>query len=255
MKRLLCITLWWLFFLPQTAQAIVSIDQTIADSKQQGLTHQLHLALDGASGNTEKNSIKADLLSQWRHGQHVDFLIVKHAYAKSSGAVNTDRTFLHLRHRTELENDWAAEVFVQTGRDNFTRLSNRSLAGGGARFTAVEDAQSLAVYLGLGAFYESEILNKKVGTTDLDTQLWRGNFYLVFRKVINEQVGISSTTYYQPSIEGGNDYRLLEEASARIQMFENVELKLSIDYTYDSRPPQTVKPNDFRYSTGFEIRF
>ncbi len=240
---------------PYTAQAIVSIDQSIAGDRQDGVSHKAHLSFSGASGNTVTSSLTADVLSQWRHGKHLDFLLLQHAYGKSNGATNTDRTFLHLRHRIQLQPVWATEMFAQIGQDTFTRLSNRTLAGGGARLTVMENAGEAAVYLGMGAFYEREQLNAAAGTTDLESKLWRGNFYMVIQAQINAQLMVSSTTYYQPSMQGGADYRLLEEASAKVQVFENIDLKLGLEYSFDSRPPQTVKSDDFRYHTGFEIQF
>ena len=241
--------------LPQTAFAIVNVSQSVTDSKADGLSHTLHIGWDGAQGNTEKNTFKGDLLSQWKHEAHTEFLLFDHAYGKSSGVVNTDRTFAHLRHRTQIDNFWAWEAFTQKGRDAFTRLSDRFLLGAGVRLSVLEQEGQRGLYVGIGSFYERERLSQDTGTTDSESKLWRGNIYVVYKQQINAQVQISSTTYYQPALNQGNDYRLLEQAALHVAMFSNVQLKISLDYSFDSQPPQTIGKDDLRYSSGLEIKF
>ncbi|MDX8388771.1 MAG: DUF481 domain-containing protein [Ghiorsea sp.] len=244
-----------IFAVPEGALAIVNVSQSVTDSQVDGMSHTLHISADGAQGNTDKNTMKADILSQWKHGEHTEFLLVEHAYGKSSGKVNTDRTFAHIRHRTQLDDFWAVEGFVQKGRDAFTRLSDRTLLGGGTRLTLLEQAGKRGLYVGLGVFYESERLSQESGTTDIESNLWRGNVYVIYKHQINEQVQISSTTYYQPALKQGSDYRILEQAALHVAMFSNVQLKISLDYSYDAQPPQTIGHNDLRYSSGLEIKF
>jgi len=243
------------FSLPQTSWAIVNVSQSVTDSKVDGVEHILHISGDGAQGNTEKNTVKADILSQWKHGEHTEFLLIEYAYGKSKGVTNTDRTFAHLRHRTQVNDLWAGEAFFQKGRDAFTRLSDRTLLGAGARLSVIEQEGKCGLYLGLGAFYERERLSQALGTTDVESKLWRGNVNLIYKQQINEQVQISSTTYYQPALSQSSDYRLLEQAALHVAMFSNVQLKISLDFSYDSKPPQTIRQNDLRYSSGLEIKF
>ncbi|OIP99760.1 MAG: hypothetical protein AUK35_05990 [Zetaproteobacteria bacterium CG2_30_46_52] len=240
---------------PQLASAIVNVGQSVTDVKTDGMSHILHFGLDGAQGNTDKDTFKADLLSQWRHGQYTEFLMLDRAYGKSSGAVNTDRAFVHLRHRTQINEAWAGEVFAQKGRDKFTRLSDRTLLGGGGRLRVIEEEGVSGLYVGLGAIYEWEKLSPTLGTSDTNSQLWRGNMYVMYKHQINDQVQVSSTTYIQPTLQNSSDYRLLEQAAFTVGMFENVKLKISVDYSFDAKPPQTIGKDDVRYSSGLELRF
>lgn len=241
--------------LPQSAAAIVNVSQSVVDSHEEGWSNTAHLGLDGAQGNTDKISVKADLLSQWQHGDNTDFLLLEHAYGKSSGAVNTDRTFAHLRHRQQQDDVLAFEIFAQTGRDAFARLANRTLLGVGMRLTLHEEPKVSGLYLGLGVFSESERLSQIVGTTDRPTHTMRGNIYVVYRHQVNPQVILSSTTYVQPSLQQASDIRLLEQAALHVGLLENLKLKMSMDYSYDEQPPQTVSRDDLRYHTGLELRF
>jgi hypothetical protein len=124
------------------------------------------------------------------------------------------------------------------------------------RWVMFEEEKKSAGYLGFGAFHEQEILTDKLGTSDpRETNLWRANTYLVLKGQVNEQVRLYSTTYYQPDISDTADYRILEQASMLVKMAQNLDLKLSLDIAFDSKPPQTVQKRDLSYSAGLEFSF
>ena len=238
------------------AHAIVNVEQAIIGQPSEGMHTSLDLLVNGASGNTNTSSSKANLLSLWQHGEHTEFLQIEYAYGKSGGQVNTDKAFAHLRHRTAVSQDWSVEAFAQTGRDPFARLTKRTLLGGGMRWIMFEKESKSAGYLGFGAFHENEILTDKLGTDDpRESNLWRANTYLVLKSQLNQQVRVYSTTYYQPAFSDTADYRMLEQAAMLVKMGQNLDFKLSLDITFDSRPPQTVQKRDMVYSTGLEFSF
>ena len=237
------------------ALAVVSVSQSVTDIKDDGIWNQLNISADGSSGNSETETFKAKLLSQWKHGAHAEFLMLHHAYGTSGGSVNKDQSFVHLRHRTEIAERWSAEGFAQLEQDAFKRLLRRTLFGAGMRFLALEEADKYGVYLGLGAFDENERIQGVNGVPESENHEVRLNSYLVLAKQFNPQVSMSSTTYYQPAIGDSGNYRLLEELSMRVKVFEDINLKLDIDYSYNAVPPAQVNPSDFTYSTGIEVLF
>jgi len=240
---------------PLPVLAIVNVENAIIGPEKDGISHVANVAVNGASGNTDKSSIKADLLSQWKHKKQTEFLMLRYNYGTSRGKVDSNKAFLHLRHRTDLNKQWAVEMLAQIGRNPFSRLSRRMLLGGGLRLTILEKAGVAAVYLGMGGFYEDERLSITAATNDTNSRLWRSSNYLVFKRRFNKQLRVNSTTYYQPAFGQFNDYRLLEEMSAYVKVMDNIDLKLMLDFSFDSQPPQTVKSIDLRYSSGLEIRF
>lgn len=238
------------------AHAIVNVEQAIIGKSADGLHSSVSLLANGASGNTEKNASRADALLLWQHNGDTEFVQVQYAYGRSRGQLDIDRAFVHARHRSGLGNGWAAEGFVQTGRDRFARLSQRTLLGGGLRWTLFEEEKKAAGYLGFGAFHEREVLNPKFGTNDsLQVDLLRANSYLVLKQQFNEQVRFNNTAYYQPVLSGAADFRLLEQASLLVKLTEKLDLKLSLEIAFDSRPAQTVQQRDLFYSTGLEFSF
>ncbi|HLP98107.1 MAG TPA: DUF481 domain-containing protein [Sideroxyarcus sp.] len=242
--------------LPFAACAIVNVEQAIIGKTGDGLHSSVSLLASGASGNTEKSTTKADVLALWQHGSDTEFVQLQYAYGRSRGQTDTDRAFIHLRHRRDLGDGWGVEGFAQTGQDRFARLSQRTLLGGGLRRILFEEEGRAAGYLGLGAFHEQESLNAKIGTTDtLNTNLWRANSYLVLKRQLNGQVRFSNTLYYQPALSDTADYRVLEQASLLVKLGESLDLKLSLDIAFDSKPAQTVQKRDLLYSTGLEYAF
>ncbi len=244
------------FFVHLPAYAIVNVEQAIIGQPAEGMHATLDLLINGASGNTEKSSTRIDSLNLWQHEEHTEFLQLQYAYGKSRGQIDTDSAFAHLRHRTAITSNWGAEAFAQIGRNPFARLTRRTLLGGGARWIMFEENNVTAGYLGLGAFHEKETLTDKLGTTDqTHVSLWRYNSYLILKQQINEQVRVYNTTYYQPAFGDTSDYRILEQASMLVKLDDNLDLKISLDISFDSKPPQTVRKRDMVYSTGLEFSF
>jgi len=238
------------------AVAIVNVEQAIIGKITEGVHTSLDLLANGASGNTEKSVYKAELLNVWQHGEQTDIMQMQYSYGKSRGQVDTDSAFAHLRHRTALNSTWAGEGFAQISRNPFARLAQRTLLGGGARWVWFEKEKKSAAYLGFGVFHEQETRSRKLGTTDAtDVSLWRANTYFVLKHRFNEQVRIHATTYYQPATADTADYRLLEQAALLVKLSKRLDLKLSLDVAYDSKPAQTVQQQDMFYSTGLEFSF
>lgn len=238
------------------AHAIVNVEQAIIGQPSEGRHSTLDILASGASGNTEKSSTKADMLNLWQHGEHTEFLQLQYAYGTSRGQTDTDNAFAHFRHRTSIAPAWGLEAFAQVGNNPFSRIAQRDLLGGGARRILYEEDIKSAGYLGFGAFHEQETLNSKLGTTDpLQASLWRANSYLILKHKLNEQVRVYNTLYYQPALADTSDYRVLEQASILVKMGQNLDLKLSLDIAFDSKPAQTVQQRDMLYSSGLELSF
>ncbi len=238
------------------ALAIVNVEQLRIGTPQPGLSGWLDLSLDGSHGNTRKSETGLDARLQWQRGQTTDLLIAAYDYGESDGLRNTNRRFLHARHTQGFAPARAWEAFAQAQTDEFARLSFRGLLGAGLRLTLSEKAEQSAAYLGIGAFFARERLAAESGTTDAgDSTFWQANLYLTLQRRLNDQLSLASTTYYQPRLDDGADFRALEQASLRVKMTARLSFRLSLDVAYDSRPPQRVERTDTRYSTGLRLTF
>lgn len=194
---------------------------------------------------------------QWHREAATDSIVLNYDRGETSGVTDTDKAFLHARHIGHITDRRAWEVFGQIEQNEFTRLSYRSLIGGGLRWIVLKDAsERTSVTVGAGAFYSRERLEPLVGTTDAGVEtLGRARFYVTAKHHINDNVRIASTTYYQPALQDVDDFHALEELALRIKLIDRLDLKLSLDVTHDSRPPQLVEKTDVSYRTGIEYAF
>jgi putative salt-induced outer membrane protein YdiY len=239
------------------AHAIVNAEDLRVQKPVPGFSGNFAAAIAGQTGNTEKSAVSLGSRLTWYEKPDTNFIVFNYDYGKTGGVRDTNKGFLHARHVHDITDRRAWEAFAQAQKDEFTRLTYRGLLGGGARLVAYRAADdSLALITGIGAFYSREKLDDRAGTTDagIDT-LVRGNFYFVVKYRLNDTVALGSTTYYQPATSDFGDFRALEQAALHVGLTDRLDLKISLDIAYDSRPPQLVDKTDVTYRTGIEYRF
>ena len=228
------------------AHAIVNIEDSALAHPDQPTSATVDVAVRGASGNSERLGMAADIGAQWHHNPHQVLLWLGYDYGSSRKQRNSNRGFSHLRYRYHFNPYYALESFGQWQKDEFARLNRRILLGGGLRIAFLTQQ-----HLGIGVFHESEQLRTTANSSDpLNQQRWRGNLYLALHHRIG-QTKVANTLYYQPNLRRSRNYRLLNEGSIQLPLTKKISLKLSLELHQDSRPPQTVKRTDIRYSTAF----
>lgn len=239
------------------ASAIVNIEnmRNTSDDKVEGFESKLSLEVSGNNGNTQK--IKAGLggRAQWYEEDGTRFVVLNYEYGESASIKDTDKTFLHFRNIWYRDKQWAWEMFTQVQNNEFTRLTLRALLGAGFRLR-VSHGDDHNTYLGLGMFRSKEKLELVLPATDAGvTYTNRVNFYLVHKYKISSHSRLVNTLYYQPDIDEVSDYRLFEQFILQLDITEDLSLKVSLDVSHDSLPPQLIRKTDTSYYTGFEYRF
>jgi putative salt-induced outer membrane protein YdiY len=239
------------------ANAIVNVEnmRVASDNKTEGFDGKLTLDISGKNGNTQK--LKAGLggRAQWYDVDGTRFVVLNYEYGESSDIKDTDKTFLHFRNIWYQSDSWAWEAFTQLENNEFTRLSLRSLLGGGFRWRILHDIDQTA-YLGFGVFRSKEKLESVLLVTDAGvTYNNRMNLYLVYKLTLSDHSRLVNTLYYQPDMSETTDYRLLEQISLQMDITENLSFRLSVDVSHDNKPPQLIRKTDTSYNTGFEYKF
>lgn len=251
-----CLALLAIITFSIPVQAIVNIEDEHVKESEQGFSGKLSLAAHGQSGNTEKKRVGLGTRLQWTKDRHTSFVVLNHSYGKTNDTRDTNKTFLHGRyiHNTSPRKAW--EIFIQAEQNEFTRLEYRGLFGAGGRFTFGRPEGRKKLILGAGVFRSREELDDRAGTTDAGIErLWRANFYLSAKYRTAEKINLVSTTYYQPSFRDSDDYRFFQQLGLHVKLNNKLNLKLTIEVSYDNHPPQTIKKTDSVYSTGIEYRF
>lgn len=251
-------TLRYIFFImllgSGNVHAIVSMEGLHTGSPKEGFSGNVELSLSNTSGNTDKEDYTLGTRLQWHEGKITDYLLLRGAYGTSAGVKSTENSFFHARHIYQFRPRLAAEGYIQAEQDTFARLEYRRLAGGGARYTLYQKDDVGIVFLGLGTYYSEERIDDSFpdgGTVDL----WRGSTYLILKYQATPNTALVSSIYYQPSFEGADDYRLLEQAAMKVKLNHSLSLIVSADYRLDSEPPVGVEKEDITYTTSFSLEF
>jgi putative salt-induced outer membrane protein YdiY len=247
--RLLLI--FFLLLAPHAALAIVNAEDLDLIIEEDGFTGKAGISVSGSSGNTDKINGEGSLRLLWKYGDHTNMLMGSHVYGKSRGSRDTNKSFVHLRHRYTLDRIWAVEAFAQAQQNEFAQLKLRTLYGGGLRYS--REISNHSIHLGLGSFYEQEKLRAVANTPE--TRLWRGNIYFAWRFAANERIRLQNTVYYQPAWKDTADFRVLDNATISIALTKQLDLKLSLEVAHDSLPPAGIRQTDISYKTGLELRF
>jgi putative salt-induced outer membrane protein YdiY len=237
-----------------SAHAIVNMEDLHTGTPKEGFSGNAELALNHASGNTDKQDYALGARLQWHKEKITNYLLLRGAYGESAGVKSTENSFVHARHIYQWRPRLAAEAFVQAEQDTFARLEFRGLAGGGGRYTLYQQADVGTAHLGLGAYFSRERIDDSFpdGGTE---ELWRASSYLILKYQATPNAALVSSTYYQPALEDTADYRVLEQAAMRVKLNDSLALIVAVDYSLDSEPPVGVEKEDVTYTTTFSYEF
>ena len=206
------------------------------------------------TGNTELLTLRtrgrSDYLAKTYHG----FVFGSLQLGRKSGTFFTNKGMAHGRIIREVTRYFAAEAFVQKQFNTSILLSDRNLAGGGARFTVMPSSQRVNVYLGIGAMWEHERLNAAKGG-EMNTRIIRATNYINWSGQLSERVTTSATGYYQVHLIRFADYRILFEGKATFLLTTRLALPLRVTFRYDSEPPTSIQKYDVEIFNGLRYTF
>ncbi|PCI45447.1 MAG: hypothetical protein COB41_01535 [Proteobacteria bacterium] len=240
-----------LFLFPAQALAIVNAEDTTLLMDEEGLAGKIALSANGDRGNVTTNGVEGSALLRWNHGKDTEILALNYKYGQSRAVRNANKSYIHLRHRHALDEAWALEAFGQAQQDEFANLQLRTLLGGGVRWSQKRDGWRF--HLGLGTFYEYEELRKSV--VHAKSYLWRASTYMTADYLFNEHTKLHETIYVQPAWRSLADLRILNDTSLKVSLTDHLALSLTLEVSYDSRPPVGTVKTNVSYQTGIEYHF
>jgi hypothetical protein len=209
-------------------------DQTFWGETKGGLEIQ--------KGNVNIFSYDLDVLTHLQKETHHIFLQGKTSQGKQENKKFKNASFAHLRWTWMPTKILGAEIFTQIQHDEFKSLEIRQLNGIGLR-SELFHFDSFIMSLGSGAMTDFEKLTSGNESTNI-----RSTSYLSLAKTFNNDKKnlILLTVYYQPLFNNPEDYRVNLEANVRTNLISswNVSIDNSINYMYDTNPPESVQTND-----------
>jgi len=244
--------LWLVLFISAPLFAIITI-APVEVGKKKGFSGLLKGSFETKRGNSDVDNYSAGLRARYDKEDYVlwsDFIF---SYGKASGEVNTNKTYVHLRyiHTIKDVKPLNYEFFAQSETNDFTKVKNRLLAGGGLRYHySMKKYGNL--YVGLGAFDESI---KYLTTNDPKENNIRINSYLSYTKEFGKRSKLSYVLYYQPNVEKFSDCIVSNGLEMTILIYEQLYVDFALYYDVDTVPAIGVKDTDVSQKTSFIYKF
>lgn len=207
----------------------------------------LNLDFSMIAGNTDLSRIKAGLRFDYLHGAAHSFL----AYSYQQGSLveedYVNKAFIHLRRTYSLRNNLAVEGFLQREYNEFIRLKERNLAGGGLRVRWLKGqfeqgkVTGLRVTTGVGFMWEQEQIRNARDFKDRLKDLVRSTNYIVLGWIPDERLLLQSTTYLQPDIKRPKDFRVLLDGGFAFTLTGKLSAAITLTARYDNDPPVVLE--------------
>ncbi len=222
-----------------------------------GRNANLNLELGLVGGNSQLLNVNGTLRFDYLRGNAHTFLVGNRQIGKAESLI-INKGFVHLRHTRPLTGRLHVEGFLQTEFNEFIRLKDRHLAGGGVRIRwrdtmADKDAgpgQNLTT--GLGFMWERERITNATDSADDEKNLLRSTNYLVLGWRIDDRLLLQATTYFQFDVGQPEDFRVLLDAGLSFTLAGKLSATIKLSSRYDSQPPTgtTLEKYDFELTSG-----
>lgn len=238
-----------LFLIAASTHAQVNTEKLRLGRTKAGVGGQVGLDYSVELGNTELTEIGLNANFVARTGANLFFWLNDYSRIYSDDDTIKNKGFTHGRYNRDIVSWLIWEGFAQASYSRTADLDERLLAGTGPRFVVVQDTLSLLA-VGIAAMYEYEELAH--GST---SELIRGSSYISLGWRKPSRFRVSATTYFQPSIKRMADLRVLSEVQLSIELWRALRFDVTVDYAYDSEPPEGVKEYDLAVKNGVNFSF
>lgn len=245
MKNLL---LALMLLLPSFTFGQVNIESVRNTQKEKMFWGEIKGGLELQKGNVDVLAYDLDVLTHFQKKSHHVFLQGKTSQGKQEDKKFKNASFAHLRWTWMCFEIIGVELFTQIQQDEFKSLEVRQLNGGGLRSELIKN-KNLTLSLGSGAMLDYEIIKDKESS-----MLLRSTSYLTFLKTFenNKKSMFMFTVYYQPLFDDFSDYRINLEGNIQTVLIDswNIFIDNSINFMYDTKPPEGILTNDLIIKTS-----
>lgn len=222
---------------------------------EEGFRNSIAVNFSFYDGNSEFFKVNGRYRGDLSFGRFYSFLVLNYNYGEEANDIFLRDGFAHLRGVYAIAGPLQGEAFAQRGFNEFIRLKDRFLLGGGARIRLAESddsVRSIALYMGIGGMYENELEGDDAAER---RELFRSTNYLSASVKFHHRFGVNLVTYYQPEATRFNDYRILLEAGLGFDLFSGLMITTGLNWRYDSRPFPGVESYDLALSNGLTLTF
>ena len=246
MKKYFLIILVLIF--PTISYSQVNIESIRNKNTKEGFYGSIKGGIQVQKGNVDIQ--RYDSLADLHFKKNIHHIILRASFSKGyqSEKKFQNSAFSHFRYTNMLHNSLGYEIFTQTEFDEFKSLELRQLLGGGIRLEK-NFFEYLVFASGLGLMNDYEqIVNNKTNTDA------RVNSYISIKNTLSKKESslFSVVMYYQPLMFNHKDFRINLEANIRTSLISlwNISLENSINFLYDTKPPENILTNDLIIKTS-----
>ena len=155
----------------------------------------------------------------------------KDASQETTNSFYSNAGVAHVRYNYKTSNWLTLEAFSQAQFNRVMDVKLRWLTGVGPRFKMIA-LKNFRIYT--AALYAYEYENLESGHILRDHRI---SSYVSFSLKLRDNLGISSTTYWQPKIKNFSDFRISSQTDLSIKISSRFSFKMSYLYCFDSAPP------------------
>ena len=233
MKKIILLIL----LLSNTAFSQVNIENIRNNKKDSGFYNDTSLSAEFQRGNVKTSSFEIVNRLDYHYEKSHTFLQLSGQIAEQNQKLFKNQAFSHLRFTNMEFGNIGYELFTQAQYNEFKNLKLRQLNGVGSRFV-LHNKKDNKMTIGIGAMTDYEIVESNQTNFTL-----RSTSYIAYNN-IGKLIETNAVAYFQPSINDTNDYRILTEASISSKITNKLRLEVSINFNYDTLPPEGVLKND-----------
>lgn len=235
-----------------------------------GLHTNLNLDFSMLAGNSSLTRVRTGLRFDYLKGAAHSFLTSSFQQGSLIDEYFVNKGFAHLRRTQSIRGRLFVEGFLQWEYNDFIRLKDRRLAGGGLRVRWLEvrrgekETPSLLVHTGTGFMWERERIRNAKDPTDALKDLLRSTNYLFLGWTPDERVLLQITTYFQPDIRRPSDFRVLLDGRLAFALTGKLSATIKLSTRYDNEPPiviekdgleKRIKRHDVELTSGLVYTF
>jgi Protein of unknown function, DUF481 len=251
--------------LPAAGQ-ILRVDKSHLESDSAGyfaLSADFIFSLDNRSVSPTEKLVytrlhsKADLL--YVSKRHAYILINSIEYQSSSNSPPFSTGYSHFRINFRRQHKLSYETYAQVQYDEVRRMRLRTLAGGGIRFTAI-DEEGVDIHVGTGLMYEvekwREIENDP--SSDFYKEIPKISNYMGVEFTLSKHVKLNLWGQYQTGYDTEDNMRrnrYAAEASLNFIISRRVVWLNRFGYFYDAQPVIPINPAFYQLMNGLRINF
>ena len=176
---------------------------------------------------------------QWDSEQWSILLLNETNLDRAAGIDFSNDGYQHLRISKHINNIYTLESYLQNQYDPVRNIKNRKLGGMGIRSKLKE-----SFYFGLTAFYEREdIYNEIIKDVRISSSLQiKLNF--------NDNISLSSTIYFQPSLTSINDSKSSNKTRLLININDRISISNTFSASYDTNPAKGIPKLIYSFENG-----